>query len=208
LESRLVSVRGNQGRSWEPTFCFVYDPAPGHSVMISSLASALLLDTNAKATPEKVVPCGSQHCGTAGGGESTHKIDTDDKLGLALSSTFYLDGVVSCDVRCWRTAHRRSLLLVSSRLAVLWWSWRTTLLHWLPAHWNWVMLLLLRRVLSPRTGVDRRGSTHHLRRRGTRIHSHLRTRRAISKLPWRTGSWLIALGVTGRPTASTGIHLG
>ena len=36
------------------TFCLVYDPAPGHSVMISSLASVLV--ANAKATPENVVP--------------------------------------------------------------------------------------------------------------------------------------------------------
>jgi hypothetical protein len=38
------------------TFCFVCVPAPGHSTMISSLASVLV--ANAKATPEKVVPCG------------------------------------------------------------------------------------------------------------------------------------------------------
>lgn len=37
------------------TFCFVYEPAPGHSVIISSLAS--LLVANANATPENVVPC-------------------------------------------------------------------------------------------------------------------------------------------------------
>lgn len=37
-----------------PTFCFVYDPAPGHSLMISSLAS--LFVANANATPENVVP--------------------------------------------------------------------------------------------------------------------------------------------------------
>ena len=36
------------------TFCFVYEPAPGHSVMISSLAS--LFVAKAKATPENVVP--------------------------------------------------------------------------------------------------------------------------------------------------------
>jgi hypothetical protein len=36
------------------TFCFVYDPAPGHSVMMSSLASEFV--AKAKATPEKVVP--------------------------------------------------------------------------------------------------------------------------------------------------------
>lgn len=37
-----------------PTFCFVYDPAPGHSEMMSSFAS--LFVAKAKATPEKVVP--------------------------------------------------------------------------------------------------------------------------------------------------------
>lgn len=36
------------------TFCLVWVPAPGHSVMISSLAS--LFVANANATPEKVVP--------------------------------------------------------------------------------------------------------------------------------------------------------
>lgn len=36
------------------TFCFVCVPAPGHSTMISSLASVFV--ANAKATPEKVVP--------------------------------------------------------------------------------------------------------------------------------------------------------
>ena len=37
------------------TFCLVWFPAPGHSVMMSSLVS--LFVTNANATPEKVVPC-------------------------------------------------------------------------------------------------------------------------------------------------------
>jgi len=36
------------------TFCLVYEPAPGHSVMISSFASVLV--ANANATPENVVP--------------------------------------------------------------------------------------------------------------------------------------------------------
>lgn len=36
------------------TFCFVWFPAPGHSVMMSSLAS--LFVAKAKATPENVVP--------------------------------------------------------------------------------------------------------------------------------------------------------
>jgi hypothetical protein len=36
------------------TFCFVWLPAPGHSVIMSSLASVLV--AKAKATPEKVVP--------------------------------------------------------------------------------------------------------------------------------------------------------
>jgi hypothetical protein len=39
------------------TFCLVYEPAPGHSVIISSFASALLFETKANATPENVVPC-------------------------------------------------------------------------------------------------------------------------------------------------------
>lgn len=39
------------------TFCFVWFPAPGHSVMMSSLASVFV--AKAKATPEKVVPCAS-----------------------------------------------------------------------------------------------------------------------------------------------------
>lgn len=38
------------------TFCLVYDPAPGHSEMMSSFASLLVAKANA--TPEKVVPCG------------------------------------------------------------------------------------------------------------------------------------------------------
>lgn len=45
--------RRQQSGSW-PTFCLVYDPAPGHSVMMSSFAS--LFVANANATPEKVVP--------------------------------------------------------------------------------------------------------------------------------------------------------
>jgi hypothetical protein len=39
----------------ERTFCLVWLPAPGHSVMMSSFASVLV--ANANATPEKVVPC-------------------------------------------------------------------------------------------------------------------------------------------------------
>ena len=37
-------------------YCLVWLPAPGHSVMMSSLASVLVEKANA--TPEKVVPCG------------------------------------------------------------------------------------------------------------------------------------------------------
>ena len=36
------------------TFCFIWLPAPGHSVMMSSFASVFV--AKAKATPEKVVP--------------------------------------------------------------------------------------------------------------------------------------------------------
>jgi hypothetical protein len=39
----------------------VYEPAPGHSVMISSFASVLV--AKAKATPEKVVPLDGQQEG-------------------------------------------------------------------------------------------------------------------------------------------------
>lgn len=48
---RYIGVSTNA--SW-PTFCLVYEPAPGHSVMMSSFAS--LFVANANATPEKVVP--------------------------------------------------------------------------------------------------------------------------------------------------------
>lgn len=50
-----MQAKQNRMAEENPTFCFVYEPAPGHSVMISSLAS--LLVAKAKATPEKVVPC-------------------------------------------------------------------------------------------------------------------------------------------------------
>ena len=48
------------GKGEGGTFCFVWLPAPGHSVMMSSFASVFV--AKAKATPEKVVPCcRSQH---------------------------------------------------------------------------------------------------------------------------------------------------
>jgi hypothetical protein len=48
-----AKARGG-GVSWKLTFCLVWLPAPGHSVMMSSLASVFV--AKAKATPEKVVP--------------------------------------------------------------------------------------------------------------------------------------------------------
>ena len=48
-----ASSRVNMERE-KSTFCFDCVPAPGHSVMISSLASVLVAKANA--TPEKVVP--------------------------------------------------------------------------------------------------------------------------------------------------------
>ena len=53
----MVMVNVNEDEGFNRllhTFCFVYEPAPGHSVMMSSFAS--LLVANAKATPENVVP--------------------------------------------------------------------------------------------------------------------------------------------------------
>jgi hypothetical protein len=55
LAHKLCQKAGYQSR----TFCFVYEPAPGHSLMISSFAS--LFVAKAKATPEKVVPCNWEH---------------------------------------------------------------------------------------------------------------------------------------------------
>lgn len=73
------------------TFCFVWLPAPGHSVMISSLASVLV--ANANATPENVVPYVQAWCNQQSQGfrigltrAVTYKIYTDDELGLAAAA--------------------------------------------------------------------------------------------------------------------------
>lgn len=77
------------------TFCFVYEPAPGHSDMTFSLA--WLFVAKAKDIPEKVVP---YHGGVSSQGrfialarvvkrcvEATDKVDANNQLSLALAST-------------------------------------------------------------------------------------------------------------------------
>lgn len=80
------------------TFCFVCVPAPGHSTMISSLASVLVAKANA--TPEKVVPLylSASHAKTCDDVCDTYKVDADNQLRFA--------PVAALDLR------HRSLLLV------------------------------------------------------------------------------------------------
>ena len=70
------------------TFCFVCVPAPGHSTMISSLASVLV--ANANATPEKVVPCSNVSSEQSHFSACTYKVYADDKLRLAAMAPFNL----------------------------------------------------------------------------------------------------------------------
>lgn len=79
-----------------PTFCFVYDPAPGHSVMMSSLASLFVAKANA--TPENVVPYNGQtfpssqgHISVRGD-RATYEINADDQLCLASAIPLHLGG--------------------------------------------------------------------------------------------------------------------
>lgn len=106
------------------TFCFVYEPAPGHSVIMSSFAS--LLVANAKATPENVVPCarrellaGGSHgqceaCSCAG----THEINANDQLGLAAAVPLDLGGISRATILLLSPkAARRRLLGRTRRIA-------------------------------------------------------------------------------------------
>jgi len=102
------------------TFCLVWLPAPGHSVIMSSLASVFV--AKAKATPEKVVPCIGQRLvsmwrvvGCA------HKINADDQLcfasvaALDLSRTHVL-AILTHLLYLLRRAH-----LTIARAAIAWW---------------------------------------------------------------------------------------
>jgi hypothetical protein len=69
--------------------CLVWFPAPGHSVMMSSLASVLVAKANA--TPEKVVPCvyvsavSHVQCHS-----NTHEVDSHNQLGLTSALALHL----------------------------------------------------------------------------------------------------------------------
>lgn len=85
-------------RTWcRPTFCLVYDPAPGHSEIISSFAS--LFVANAKATPEKVVPYKTRSarfglCDSASAlfRVGAHEIDSNNQLCFASAAPLNLGG--------------------------------------------------------------------------------------------------------------------
>ena len=71
------------------TFCFVCVPAPGHSTMMSSLASVFV--ANANATPEKVVPCfRSVQAVRAVDIHVTYKVNADYELRFATVATLNL----------------------------------------------------------------------------------------------------------------------
>lgn len=87
-----------------PTFCFVYEPAPGHSEMISSFAS--LFVANANATPEKVVPYMTRSARSASVVPApavfrvdAHEIDSNNQLCLTPAASLYF-GSRPCVGRC------------------------------------------------------------------------------------------------------------
>lgn len=98
------------------TFCFVWLPAPGHSVIMSSFASVLV--AKAKATPEKVVPYGCQSQLFRASDSSTHKIYTNDQLRLASVTTFDLSRTdvltILTHLLWWRLLH---LAIASTAIA-------------------------------------------------------------------------------------------
>jgi len=133
------------------TFCFVWMPEPGHSTMISSLASVLV--AKAKATPEKVVPCIQRSANHAKRQEvrmDPYKVNADYELRFTPLVAFDLrHTVLICRVS--------TLLLRIVSVALL------LLLHGI-ARWRRLLiqlLLMLRRICMSTASVDRR------RRHGT-----------------------------------------
>lgn len=163
------------------TFCFVYEPAPGHSVIMSSLASPLV--AKAKATPENVVPYGSwlapEMAAVMGVGAMpreqvvvTNKIDANNELSFALAGAFDL----SCGVallkllsngtrRRWAASRRVSCLSTKARRTTGR-TWRTSrrahMLRRSLAHGSHVG-----RISNGSTSVDRWRASRHLAWRGT-----------------------------------------
>jgi hypothetical protein len=115
------------------TFCLVYDPAPGHSVMMSSFAS--LFVANANATPEKVVPWelgqrGERHGLPICGAQLAYKINANNQLRLAPAVALDL-GSRSCVCSGWEVLARRRAV-ASGAASVAWRAsgdWRAAL-HW------------------------------------------------------------------------------
>ena len=77
----VVRIRvGNVYLTLLLTFCFVCVPAPGHSTIISSLASVFV--AKAKATPENVVPYDLSADVGSGYRAQSYKVDSDNQLSL------------------------------------------------------------------------------------------------------------------------------
>lgn len=104
----------------EFTFCLVWFPAPGHSVMMSSFASVLV--AKAKATPEKVVPCkcaaSTRTVARPAWCVQTYEIDADDQLSLAPSRALNLYGLRPRV--CLRACGRRVAIATVAWLLRLW----------------------------------------------------------------------------------------
>jgi hypothetical protein len=185
------------------TFCFVYDPAPGHSIMIPSFASALLFDTNAYATPEKVVPCMATLVSENLGWDArTYKIDTNDELRLASASSFNLYSIIPSCIR--HRSSQRALRRICS------YDRRSTTTLRRRSHWSYGTIL--RWIASHSSGmlscgIDRWRPTHDLGRRCVCISwswRHGRTCRSIAHSALR-----VTCRVARRPLARIGmIHYG
>jgi hypothetical protein len=136
------------------TFCFVCVPAPGHSTMISSLASVLV--AKAKATPEKVVPYAAcqQSPPPSRRAIATYKVYADDELRLAAVVPFNLRQTPPVQ----RVGLRRTVA-VSLLLLLHWvtgWCGRLLLLLLLLLVLAVHVLLVLGRVSVSAAGVDGR----------------------------------------------------
>lgn len=165
----------------EPTFCFVYEPAPGHSLMMSSLASLLVAKANA--TPENVVPCDNLHQFQLatdfllGVKRRTYEIDTNDELSFTAALPFDLGSRVVAlellrDRPAWRRrcARRIALRTTKARRTARRGTRRTshrrrTTSH--RVHVGW-------RVAERSTSVDRGRTSSHLAWRGTILASGVR----------------------------------
>lgn len=178
----------------------MYDPAPGHSVMISSLAS--LFVAKAKATPEKVVPCKScqqlEPLQGISAPRATHEIDTNNQLSLTPAVALDLGRAASL----LKLRHRLALGRTRGRVTAAAASILRRSAHRMSLTTDGRKL---RRVASDGSaGVDRRGAADHLRRRGARrslslvrhwaCAAHGRTaRRVVGRVARRAiaGAWVV-----------------